>query len=70
MAVRDIDEMRGGVVAQQAARAQLDVRKTGRAVPASTSFAEVDDRLRSEASLAQAGAAYPFSVAGLLPITH
>ena len=56
----DVDQVRGGVVAQQAARAQLDVRKTRRVEPASTTFAEVDGGLRSEASLAWAVAAYPF----------
>lgn len=56
----DVDQVRGGVVAQQAARAELDVRKTRRVESASTAFAEVDGGLRSEASLAWAVAAYPF----------
>src|SRR5262245_10668482 len=70
VAVRNVDEVRGGVVAQQAARTQLDMRKAGRAVPASTSFAEVDDRLRSEASLAWTHAAYPFREVGSLSISQ
>ena len=70
MALRDVDEVRGRIVAQQAARAKLDMGEAGRAVPASTSFAEVDDRLRSEASLAWAVPAYPFREVGRLSITQ
>jgi hypothetical protein len=39
----DVDQVRGGVVSQQAARAELDVREARRVEPASTAFAEVDD---------------------------
>jgi hypothetical protein len=64
----DVDQVRGGVVAQQAARAELDMRKARRVEPASTAFAEVDGGLRSEASLAWAVAAYPFRDSVSLPI--
>lgn len=55
LARRHEDEVRGGVVAQQAPRTKLDMGEAGRIEPASASFAEVDDGLRSEASLAWGG---------------
>ena len=64
----DVDEVGGDVVAQQAARAELDVREARRVEPAATVFAQIDGRLRSEASLAWAEAGYPFRDLGLLPI--
>jgi SAM-dependent methyltransferase len=46
--VGHVDEVGGDIVAQQTARAELDVGEAGRVEPASASFAEVDGRLRSE----------------------
>src|ERR1700753_3336380 len=62
LAVRREDEVRRGIVAQQAPGGELDMGEAGRVAPASASFAEVDGRLRSAASLSLGGSSLPLQL--------